>query len=308
MRPRENDARMRDDDRALCVAYIDGLLTQDEQLAFEQRLAADPGLAARVRALLETDELLRAAQLETAREAQRATRLRPLAWIVSLAAAAALLVWLAVAMLGKPAAPNFEVALAPSFESAREFAAQQPTLADLAPPGLAALRGGVAEPNVAAERFVELAEEAEARIVQSALAADRAELVAPFFVLPIRLAAPSEVVVFALADDGPPARLYPDAAATSATLSAGAQLLPSTRFERVGDGDSARVRYRRGFLMPVGVAELFLVVGVREVVAGDAPRELSLERAALEPDRASLQEALRREGFATQLLVVRAPR
>jgi len=306
---RESGARTpRDDDRALCVAYVDGLLSHDEQLAFELRLAADPELAARVRKLLETDELLREAQREMARETQRAARRRPVMWIVSLAAAAALLAWLAVALLRAPSRATFEVAVAPSFESAVEFVASEPTLAGLAPPGLETLRSGANETNIDAERFVELAAQAELRRARAALETHSAEIAAPFFVLPIRLGEPSEVAVFALAAGAPVERLFPREGESSATLPAGEHVLPSGRFEHVGDGAASRVRYVRGYLMPVGPDELRVVVAVRPPRSQPASEPESWKEALLARDAAGLEATLALAGCSTRVVVVRAPR
>lgn len=297
------ESRLTDEDRALCVAYIDGLLAQEAQLEFERRLAQDPELAARVRGLLETDELLRDAQRALGVEQQAARRRKPLVWIASLAAAAALLVWMGSQLLRRAPAAAFDVALAPSSESAREFAATLPQLDGLVARGLESQRGGAELANVPPTKFVELAREAEAALVRQALEADgAAPLTAPFFVVPLRLARPSEVVVFALAPGRAVERLWPAPGGPSvAALPVGQHVLPAERFVLAGAGASERVSYQRGFLTPLGVGELTVLVGVRP-----APGAQALELPAT-LDRSGLESALNAAGFATTALVVREP-
>jgi hypothetical protein len=312
-----------DDDRARSIAYLDGLLSQDEQLAFEQRLAADPKLAARVQALLETDEWLREEQRELARSAEFAAssntppRRPPPApktwlWAASFAAAAALVLWAAASWLQREDASSFEVALAPSFEAARDYAASEPRLAGLSAPGVETLRGGESADNIDPLRFVELAREAELERHRARLAggggARESELEAPFFVVSVQLAAPSSVVVASIADGRAPERLYPDpnASAAATELAAGVHVLPGERFVLAGSGASTRVRYQRGFLAPVGVGELQVVVGVKPFAAAAELAPTPAELAAT--DARELEAALRAAGFETRTFVVREPR
>lgn len=297
------EGRLSDDDRALCVAYIDGLLAQDEQLEFERRLAQDPELAARVRRLLETDELLREAQGELRVQQRAAQRRKPLVWIASLAAAAALLAWMGAHLLRRAPTATFDVALAASCESAREFAATLPALEGLVARGLETQRGGEQLENVPPARFVELARAAELEALRSALEADAsAPLSAPFFVVPLRLSQPSEVVVFSLAPGRAAERLWPAAGGPEVgALPVGQHVLPAARFALAGAEASERVSYQRGFLTPLGVTELTVLVGVRPAPGGAA---LKL---AGELDRAGLESALEAAGFAATALIVREP-
>jgi hypothetical protein len=301
------------DERARSIAYLDGLLSQDEQLAFEQRLAADPELAARVQALLETDELLREEQRELARRAEPARRQPPPPsawwWAASFAAAAALVLWAAATLLRREDVSSFDVALAPSFEAARDYAATEPRLAGLSAPGVETLRGGESTDNVDPQRFVELAREAELERHRARLAGARErELEAPFFVVSLRLETPSSVVVDSVAAGRGVERLFPDPTASEAAaeLAAGLHVLPGERFVLAGSGPSTRVRYQRGFLAPVGVGELQVVVGVKPFAAAAELAPTAAELAAT--DVHELEAALRAAGFETRTFAVREPR
>ncbi len=292
-------------DRAKCVAYIDGLLDQREQLEFERRLAEDPALAERVRALLETDELLRGAKAQTAALGARANARRPLVWAASLAAAAALLVWLGVQLVRRPTTPSFQVALAPSFEAGREYAASVAQLEGLVARGVETLRGDTAVENVTPERFVEVAREAELEEANRRLSDARlAQVRAGYFVLPLRLERASDVLVFAARPGEPFELLHPsDGSRQAARLPAGMHVLPGERFVLAGEGDAVRVRYQRGFLTPLGAPELRVLVAARAAETGDAP---SIAPTQLEP--AALRRALEDAGFAWRELSVGEPR
>lgn len=299
--------RLTDRDLAACVDYIDGLLEQREQLEFEQRLAAEPELATHVQRLLETDELLRAAQ-RTGALAVRRPRVR-IARTAALAAAAALLAWAGFGLFRASRPQPFEVALAPSFESARDYVATVETLEDLRPPGLESLRGGGGAPNVEPERFLELAAVAERRARAEALSRAAEAIEAPYFVVQLRLAEASDVVVASIVPGGAAERLHPPAGgdASLARMPAGEHALPGERFELAGAGRSARVRYRRGFLAPVGAQETAVVIGVRPAGDGGAgvePSPAELASRSVE----ELSAALRAAGFETVTRLVREPR
>jgi len=299
--PRPRRADLPDDELALCVAYLDGLLPQEQQLDFERRLAADPELAARVRRLLETDELLREAAHRTQQQTERARRRTPWVWAFALAAAAGLLIWAAASLLAPRGEPSFVAALAVSHEGAREWVQSHEQLAGLSTAGLESLRGGAAESNVTPERFLELASEVErAQLRRSLDAAAPAALEAGYFVVPLRLAERSEVVVVALTAPGRAERIY-----EAADLAPGEHALPAPRFALVGEGSALRVRFQRGFLTPVGCGELPVVVAVRR--AGSPSGGATLEERGAR-DSAQLQAALRAQGFHTRGLTVREPR
>ncbi len=295
-----------DADRALCVAYIDGLLDEREQLEFERRLSAEPALAARVRALLETDELLRNAKAQTVALSERASSRRPIVWAASLAAAAALLVWLGVQLVRSTPAARFEVALAPGFEAAREYAAEVPQLEGLVARGLENLRGEAEPANVDPQHFVELAREAELDAARRRLAqAPREPVEAGYFVLPLNLARASEVLVFAAQADRPFELLHPSGESRAALrLPAGLHVLPAERFALAGEGASVRVRYQRGFLTPLGVQQLQVLVAVRAQDSADPAPFVAPQGLA----SAELRAALERAGFELRELSVREPR
>lgn len=299
--PRPRRADLPDDELALCVAYLDGLLSTEQQLEFERRLAAEPELAARVRRLLETDELLREATQRTQLQTERVRRRTPWVWAFALAAAAGLLIWAAASIVAPREEPLFLAALAPSHEGAREWVQEREQLAGLATPGLESPRGDAADPNVTPERFVELASELErAELLRSLQAPSPAALEAGYFVLPLRLVESSDVVVAALSAPGRAERIY-----EGEGLAPGEHMLPTPRFALVGEGAARRVRFQRGFLTPVGCGELQVVVAVRRAGAQNSGATLE-ERGAR--DRDQLEAALRAQGFQTRGFSVREPR
>lgn len=298
--PRPRRADLPDEELALCVAYLDGLLPVEQQLEFERRLAAEPELAARVRRLLETDELLREATHQAQQQTDRVRRRAPWVWAFALATAAGLLIWAAASSVARREAPLFVAALASSHEGAREWVEAHEQLAGLSTAGLESLRGGAAESNVAPERFVELASDVERAQLRRSLEAPPPALEAGYFVVPLRLVERSEVVVAALTAPGRAERLY-----EGADLAPGEHVLPAPRFALVGEGPALRVRFQRGFLTPVGCGELPVVVAVRR--AGSPAGGASFEERGAR-DAAELEAALRAQGFQTRGFTVREPR
>lgn len=297
--PNSRRVELSEEDLAACVAYIDGAMSTEQQLEFERRLAARPELASRVRQLLETDELLRGAGRDAPREIERARRLVPWVWAVSCAAAAAVLVWAVIHLATPRETALFEATLSASHEGAREWVEAHERLAGLSTAGLENLRGGAATANVAPERFVELASEAERSELLEALAAPPlAALEAGYFVIPLRLAAPAEVAVFALSSTARVERIF-----QADTLAAGEHVLPGPRFALTGEGTALRVRFQRGFLTPVGIRDLELVIAVRRAGAAGAAFDGSGAS-----DRATLDAALRAQGYQTRSFTVREPR
>lgn len=300
-------------DMANCVAYVDGALSHDERLAFELRLAAEPGLAAATSALLDTDRLLRTLEMQmrtlemqSAQQVARARRLRPLVWAGSLALAAAVLIAFGVSLLD-PAERQalYRVAVAPGYESSADYIASVPSLGGLRPPGLDVLRGADETPNVTAREFAERAHAAELELAQAVLdqAADAttpSEITAGFFVVPLELARRSDVVVYALPESTEPAGASEGAAPVFlATLEAGRHVLPKERVALDAvTGDS--VRYERGFLVSLGAGVLDVVVGVRASTDEPlvAPKARDRQQALLELERA---------GFSVRVLRVREP-
>jgi hypothetical protein len=296
----ELSRRLPENDMAMCVAYVDGDLSSDERIAFELRLAAEPALAAATEALLDTDHLLRKLEGDSVRQVARVRRMRPWLWSGSLAVAAAALTALGIHLLAPGAGmrvPSFRVAVAPSFESSSDFVASVPDLQGLRPAGLDVLRGSSEEPNIAAPDFAAKASTAEDRLASTALDGAPREVTAGYFVVPLELARPSDVAIYALPKSGPhDAEVAP---LFAAPIDAGRHVLPSQRFQLDGV-TGASVHYERGFLVPVGAGELEVVIGVRErsAAAAEVPRVR---------DAQSARHALEQHGFAVRVLHVHEP-
>ena len=181
------------EDMALCVAFVDGELERDAQLAFQRRMATEPDLAAAAQALLETDEMLRKLNAGTQTQLARVRRMRPWVWAASLAAAAALVFVIGRWSLTAGRAPSFEVALAPSFESPLDYIASQPSLAGQRPRGVDVQRGETQQPNIEAQEFLAKARTVEADVERVA----SVDISAGYFVVPIEVARDAEVVLYA---------------------------------------------------------------------------------------------------------------
>ncbi|MCC7012238.1 MAG: hypothetical protein IT454_06745 [Planctomycetes bacterium] len=89
-----------DDERAVCLAYVDGLLSAERRRDFERRLEREPELAKRVQAVLATDAFLRRVGELDPRELERARRRKPWVWAVAVALGACVLVAIAFHLLG----------------------------------------------------------------------------------------------------------------------------------------------------------------------------------------------------------------
>jgi hypothetical protein len=290
-------------DQALCVAYVDGLLSEERRIDFELRLARDPELAEVVQRLLSTDELLRRLGAKEGFDLQRARRIRPWVWAASLAAAAAVLVAIAIGLRLRGAAAAFEVALAPGYESAVDFIDSVPELRGLRPPGVGALRGEDQAPNVGAGDFLARAAEAERTLLERASAAS---VTAGFFVVPLELARPSAVVISAFTREGQRIQLFPEEPGTARALAAGRHVLPSARFLSGTPG----VQYARGFLVPIGSGALDVVVGVQpepKDPRGDPIGPGGAIAAPVGPSAQGESRALEASGFSVSRLRVLEP-
>ena len=250
-----------DADKALCVAYLDGLLPEGQKLAFEMRLSGDPELAKAMQRLIATDELVRRLSVKEGVDVQRARRARPWVWAASIAAAAAILGFLAIQLLRKPARPSFEVAIAPSFESASEYIESVPELRGLRPPGIDVLRSGNETPNIEAQPFL-----AKAAAAETSDPLARTETTATFFVIPLELERPGAVSITAFTRDGRRLDLFPEGGGAQ-QVAAGRTILPGARFV----AGAAGVQYSRGFLVPVGAGTLEVLVAVGSAELGATP-------------------------------------
>jgi hypothetical protein len=288
------------EDAQRCVAWLDGELDGAERERFELRLAAEPDLAAAAEELLETDELMRRLDLRARAIAERRARLRPWLWAGSIAAAAALLVWVAASLLA-PRPARVRVAVLPSFESATEFVASMPELQGLRPPGLDVQRGAGEAPNVGAAEFAARAESVEAALARRAIETSQTDARAGYFSIPLDLERRSLVRVWAFPQAGDPIALFPGDS-SEGSLAAGPHMLPGARF-RVAEGGEPYVVYERGYLVPIGARALDVVVAVRPWAAW-AVDSRTVERASTADET---QRALERAGWSVTRLVVREP-
>jgi hypothetical protein len=266
-------AALSDDDVVLAVSFVDGTLRDPERTRFELRMAAEPELAEAVESMLGLDEVLRRRALRANRASRRTVAppawRRPV-WIAALAAAlvAAFVVGLRAKRTG-PRRANVEVAVLPGFESARDYVERSGSLRGLRPPGLDVLRAGTEEANVGAAEFAAKAREQESEAARAAFEHADEPVSAGYFVLPFRTEEPRSVVVVAVPSKGTAQRLVPgrdDArpVAEQGRFAAGTHVLPEARFALVeAPGAAPAVTYRRGFLVPIGAAEVEVLFGSR---------------------------------------------
>lgn len=282
---------------ATALDWIDGNLGVDAAIEFELRLAAEPGLAARVEALARMDQRMGRQRLSAPPRARWGR------WL-ALAAAAALIATLTIPRLQGPREPAFEVALAPSHALAEDWIHGAPALAGQCAPGIAMSRGE--NPTVLAPgEFLRRAALAESQVIDEALGSGAKELEAGWFVVPLELAEPASVLLFAWGESGAPQRLFPTSEAAPLQLPAGRSLLPGPR--AVGSEDGAAVRYQPGFLIPRGAGRWVVLVAVRpgELGAGELRR---LEDLLATQEQGPGQAHLEEQGFAVRRLIVREPR
>ena len=282
---------------ATALDWIDGNLGVDAAIEFELRLAAEPELAARVEALARMDQRMARQRLSAPPRARWGR------WL-ALAAAAALIATLTIPRLLGPREPAFEVPLAPGHALAEDWIHGAPALVGQCAPGIAMSRGE--NPTVLAPaEFLRRAALAEGQLIDQALGSGAKELEAGWFVVPLELAEPASVLLFAWGERGAPQRLFPTSEAAALPIPAGRSLLPGPR--AVGSADGAAVRYQPGFLVPRGVGQWVVLVAVRtREVGAEELRRLEEELATREhgPGQAHLEE----QGFEVRRLIVREPR
>ncbi len=303
---------IRDEDLELAGAFVDGEMSEAESTRFELRLSVEPELASLVERLMSTDELVRrhargasdASMREARTTAAASSRWRTRFWPALLAAAATILAIVGIRALLRDETQRTitaEVAIAESFESAAEWIARVPELADQRPPGLDELRGENEPLNADPREFVDAALRAETR----AFGVGAAETIATFFSLSVRASEPTQVLVFAFPTQGSPLRYWPtqeEQHSPAALLGAGVHVLPSPSFRLVEGPRGAHVEYQRGFLVPIGAGRLAVLVATRT-----AGTPLDLEELAPGSDAAQTAARLRSVGFAVRTLVVREP-
>lgn len=295
-------------DMARAVAWVDGDLQEPERSRFELRLAAEPNLRAAVMEFVSADDLTRRLASAETRVIQAGARFQAWKWALATAAAGVLTLTLRAILAHEPRA-ELQVALAPGFESAREWVADNPALAGLRPPGLDPLRSQNEPANIDANAYVERARAAEAKLFDAQPLSSEPTRTG-FFVLPLRSTRAMSVIVLGLPEKGSSARLYPadlDAAiaSTLARLPAGDHVLPSARAVLADDG--ASVEYQRGFLVPVGAVALDVVFAARAEPLGSG--ELAAIDAFLRREpKSSVVSELARLGFEVRTLRVLEPR
>ncbi len=292
--------RFHDEDYAAAGAFVDGEMAEPERTRFELRLAADPALAQHVEELLRMDEVARSAA-RRAVEARPKSRLRLLPAIALAAASVAVVLGVRAWFDARLEPARAQVALVPSYESAAEWIASDPSLTGRRPPGLDELRGANETPNVDARTFLD----AVLRLESSRFGvATPAVTTAAFFALPVRATEPVDVLVFGFPKGGTPVRYWPESADPSAArVEAGDHVLPGPSFTLVSDPRGDRVEYRRGFLVPIGAERVTVIVASR------AANGSALEARSLAPasDAATASSELDAAGFATETFTVVEP-
>ncbi len=290
--------RFPDEDYAAAGSFVDGEMAEPERTRFELRLAAERELAQHVEALLRMDEVARAAARRTV-AARTKSRLR-LVPVLALAAATVAVVFGVRAWFDARIEPSrAQVALVPSFESATEWIARDPSLAGQRPPGLDELRGANEPANVDARTFLEAVLRLETGYFG---VATPAVTTAAFFALPVRTTEPVDVLVFGFPTRGTPVRYWPETAEVSAArVEAGDHVLPGPSFSLALDPRGDRVEYQRGFLVPIGAERVTVVVATRPASALDA-RLLGPAK-----DASTAVAELDAAGFATQTFTVVEP-
>jgi hypothetical protein len=335
------DARERDE--ALIVAYVEGALPPQEAAEVEERLETDGKLASMLDEFLQSKHMAyRLGQAGVLPEAARdfavsrskpaiaapdvASR-RPAAhrrWarpqLLRTLAAAVIVAGVVVlwrALSSSPKAVSFEVALLAGAVDSAAYHALLGLPADVVPPG-SELRGGATPTGrvLPAAAYLALASAAENRRIEAAFAEPGSSLRAEFFLIPVRLSGPAAVFVVAFDGRSAAKRLFPSTATGSRMLlGAGTHVLPSAAFVSDPD-DPSRARFERGYLVPLGGAEVWTLVavgpaGTDAALAADLDRFLAGLWAAAPPEPSALQTSVvdwfGARGFETRQFTVREP-
>lgn len=315
-------SRLRDEDVALAMAFVDGELEGAARARFELHLADDPELAAEVERLFGTDELVRrsaggsAAELAP-REAPGPApiparpRFRLLPALLLAAATVAAIFGVRVMLGPEPStSKGLQVAIAPGFESAREAIAHEPRLAELRPAGLDDVRGPGEATNVDARAFVAAAGQADRDLFDRLGRPQQEPGAAAFFVLPVRAPEPRSVLVLGFPHQGAPLRYWPAAddarrSSDQGRVEAGDHVLPGPRFRLVEDARGDSVAYDRGFLVPIGAGSVDVVVASRARPFDEATLNAVSALTAPGSEAALAVERLRALGFDVEVLAVR---
>jgi hypothetical protein len=257
-------------DHVALLAYLDGALSEEERIRFELRLADEPALAAAYEEIADVDGLLRSA--ERARAIPRRSAWRT--WVPFALAAAALAAFGVWALLGRSPRPSFtcEVAVLPS---SLEFDAYDATLG--LDPRLH-LRGGGTRgadtEGLGPTEYVEVVQRAERERRQDALARATLSTRAPYYTIPFRASSPCSALVLSITRTGAVAREYPrrDRPEWPANWHepGTVHVLPREVIRLADGAGGVDVELDPGFLVPIGVRELDVLLALRDTPLADA--------------------------------------
>jgi hypothetical protein len=188
------------------------------------------------------------------------------------------------------------VAFVASYESPLEALASAPELRELRPEGLSALRGSEEATNISAEEFLRVEAAVRERQAGNALERRVTSGEAGFFKIEIELEEDSIVYVQGFAADGEQFELQ----AQPLHLPAGRHELPGPRFSADPE-HPGRIRYDRGYLVPVGC-------GTLSVFVATVPAGTPLESWPTGNEPALMDDILWEAGAKVHNLTVREPR
>ena len=311
-------------DESLVVAYVDGTLSPTETAAFETRLRTDDALAAMVDEFLQSKHMAhRLTRAGVRFDAAPSVRkpgpglawpfaVRPLQGIAALLAiAAAVAAWWTL----RRAHPPLKVAVVASAPEPTAYHALLGLPRDVVPPGTTPRGNAPTARTVPVDEYLTLAHSAEQRRIATALADPAAEVRAPYYLVALELAAPATVVLVACDDHGPPRRLHPRPGAGPADrglLPAGVHVLPDEPLS-ADPTDPALLQFAGGYLVPLGVREVWNVVAVAPTPTApglmgelDGYLATALPAAGAEAERRhAIEQWLDARGFVTRTFVVR---
>jgi hypothetical protein len=278
---------LRDDEIQELFAYLDGELSEEAATALEVRLADNAGLARRFEELGRLDERLRRGHVEGVSRAPRV-------WTTALVAAAAV-----VALVfflgggGSELPPALRVAVLPGEATLGDYQAL------IGHPGLVqpTERGGESDPEVAAK--MEVLREAARQAAIEALSQGTFHTEGGYYYIPVQVEEPVHVIVAEYpAGNKAWLREPPD---DQDPLQPGLHFLP--KYPILSAAGS--LEFEKGYLIPVGVDRVEVVLGVTRQVEAD---ETDLTQAALRGrSPAEFRAWLEERGYRCAQLTVVAP-
>lgn len=300
-------APLTEKDQARVMAYVEGALSETEQIELELRMKDDEELAGLVRNLVDGTPLVEQLSAAAVPPTRRAHWPR---WIGSVAAAAVaiLFLWRATDS-AEPSLEDTRVAVVRNQHRAlAAYADSQPELHGLRPSTDDSLRGppeGEDPRTTPATDFLALAEPIERAERSMSLRQGTASVAADFFFVPIEAPVSCSVVILGSSPTGTPRRVFPRPEGEVSTqlgsllLGAGTHSLPGPRVTLSDDG---RIHYEPGFVRKRGETELTLSVGFRARPLAAA--ELEEIDAALARGSSDVTGILRDAGFEVRELRV----